>query len=93
MTRSPTVTAGFDDTEIAYDRNSNPTSTKNPVRGSVVAGLRQRDVLHTLDGLNRVNGAEQTHLSSGTIGYPYGLGQRITWRYDADANGTVASTE
>ncbi len=59
--------SGFYDTEIAYDRNSNPTSTKDLVRGNSVSTLRLRDVLYTLDGLNRVTGADQGHLSSGAI--------------------------
>ena len=66
----PTTTAGFYDTEIAYDGNSNPTSTKDLVRGNMETTLRRRDVLYTFDVLNRVTGAEQGHLSSGTISYP-----------------------
>jgi RHS repeat-associated protein len=59
--------AGFYNTTIAYDRNSNPVSTTNNVHSGFVSGLRFQDNLYTLDGLNRVTLADQGNLSGGTI--------------------------
>jgi RHS repeat-associated protein len=57
------------DTTIAYDRNSNPTSTTDNYTVRVEAGGNKHlfDVVYAIDGLNRVVKADEGNIVSGAI--------------------------
>ncbi len=54
-------------TSIAYDENSNPTSTIDHVHVRAATGARPFDVVYTLDGLNRLTMADEGHASGGPL--------------------------
>jgi len=58
---------GFYNVAIAYDENSNPTSTVDDVHVRVGNGKHLFDVVYTLDALNRVIGADEGNKSGSSI--------------------------
>lgn len=55
------ASGGFYNVAINYDKNSNPTSTVDDVHIRQSSGKHLFDVVYTLDGLNRVIGADEGH--------------------------------
>jgi len=73
---SADLTAGTVNTTPTYDRNSNPLAASNLVGSDSTTGIRPRDFLYTVDGLNRVTFPERGDLASGSI-------TNLNWRQES----------